>query len=629
MRLIITLNLILINFAVFAQNDSLQWLPEVNIPASRFSNSRTVVNRDTSETTPVIKLTAGNIAAQLDRESNVFVRNYGPGSMSLISTRGTNTSQTALLWNGMQLQSAMLGMYDLSLLPSFLIGSATLQYGGCSPVAGSGAMGGALELNSFAAIHEGYKAEIFGGAGSFGHYQSGIAFSGGNNSFSSSSRVYYQTSSNNFPFTDPEGVSRKQKNAAFRQIAGTQDLTFSGKAGRLGIYLWYLENYREIPPLMVSGNSFQEQDDQSARAVIEWNYQKRNLHYQLRTGISREKIIFRDRTALLDEKSIGHIVQPSALIAWQANSHFRITGEFSSLYNSAEVEYYGADVKTAVQHTLSTTMNYISEKVHADFSVRAGIFNSDVLPLTPSMGLLMKNKQFPSLRLEAAMMYRNPTLNDLYWRPGGNPDLKSEKGYSLSASLEKTQSIKALFLKLNTGIFYSEMDRLLTWLPLENGQYTATNLNGLESKGIELSFLGRTCFSKLNFTANVKYQYNLSVLTESNVHYADGINRQMVYTPRHLLKAQAGILYKKIELRYFHGYTGYRYVTQDHSRYLEPFATGELLLSWNGQFRNSGVMVFVNCKNCWNEEYQVIAWRAMPGRYLETGFMIDLKGSKK
>jgi iron complex outermembrane receptor protein len=424
-------------------------------------------------------------------------------------------------------------------------------------------------------------------------------------------------------------VSRKQTNGAYKQYGGTQDFTFKGKAGQLGIYLWYLENYREIPPLMVSGNGFQEQDDQSARAVIEWNFHRRSLHYQLRTGISREKIVFRDRTALLDEKSIGNILQPSALVAWQANSHFRITGEISTLYNSAEVEYYEPDVKTAVQHTLSATMNYMSDKILADVSVRGGIFNSDVLPVTPSMGLLIKNIILPSVRLEAAMMYRNPTLNDLYWRPGGNPDLQAEKGYSLAASLEKAYSVKSLFLRLNTGVFYSEMDRLLTWLPSDNGQYTATNLNGLESKGLELSILGRTCFSDLNFTANVKYQYNLSVLTESNDLYADGINKQMVYTPRHLLKAQAGFTFKNFELRYFHGYTGYRYITQDHSRYLEPFATGELLLSWSGQFRNSGVMLFLNCKNCWDEEYQVIAWRAMPGRYFETGFLIDLKSQKK
>ena len=629
MRLFTTLTVILINFACFAQNDSVPLLREVDIQGKRFNNSRTVVNTDTTETSPVISLSAGNIAAQLDREANVFVRNYGPGSMSLLSTRGTNTSQTALLWNGLQLQSAMLGMYDLSLLPSFLIGSATMQYGGCSPVAGSGAMGGALELNSFAATHEGYSVEIFGAAGSFGHYQSGVAFSSGNKSFSSSSRIYYQSSANNFPFTDPESLTRKQTNAAFRQYGGTQDFSFSGRAGRLGIYLWYLENYREIPPLMVSGNSFQEQDDQSARVIAEWNYQRRNFHYQIRTGISREKIIFRDRTALLDEKSIGYIVQPSALVAWQASSHFRVTGEISTLYNSAEVEYYKPDVKTVVQHTLSTTVNYISEKILADVSVRAGIFNSDVLPLTPSMGLLMKNKRLPSIRLEAAMMYRNPTLNDLYWQPGGNSDLQAEKGYSLAASLEKTQSIKTLFIKLNTGVFYSEMDRLLTWLPSDNGQYSATNLNGLESKGIELSLLGKTCFRALNFTANVKYQYNLSVLTESNKMYAEGINRQMIYTPRHLVKAQLGIMYKNFGLRYFHRYTGYRYVTQDHSRYLEPFATGELLLSWNGQFRNSGLMVFLNCKNCWDEEYQVIAWRPMPGRYFETGILIDLKSRKK
>ena len=35
--------------------------------------------------------------------------------------------------------------------------------------------------------------------------------------------------------------------------------------------------------------------------------------------------------------------------------------------------------------------------------------------------------------MQLSTLYRLPGLNDLYWMPGGNPDLKPEYGYSAEA----------------------------------------------------------------------------------------------------------------------------------------------------------------------------------------------------
>ena len=39
------------------------------------------------------------------------------------------------------------------------------------------------------------------------------------------------------------------------------------------------------------------------------------------------------------------------------------------------------------------------------------------------------------LKGSTAYNYRFPSMNDLYWRPGGNPDVKPEEGYSYDASI--------------------------------------------------------------------------------------------------------------------------------------------------------------------------------------------------
>jgi vitamin B12 transporter len=607
-----------------AQTDSTRWLKEVRVSGNRLTSVNSTSRHDTLETTPALKLSAGNLAAQLEREAGVFVRNYGPGNLSSFSIRGSGSSQTAVLWNGLQLQSPMLGIYDLSLIPSFLSGTTEIRYGGCSPSAGSGAMGGALMLNSDAAMRDGYDVTLFGGVGDFGHLQTGLSVNAGNKHFSSSTRFYMQQSQNDYLFTGVEGDERTQSNSAYSQTGLAQDFRLEGKAGRLDIHGWYLKNYRQIPPHMLTVSSKQEQDDESLRLSAAWQFSKKKWNYQLGSGWSREKIIYRDPAAKLDETSIAQLVQPELQVNYQLNPKLTLTADAGMLYSQAQVDYYEGELKSALQSTLSTAAFYSSNQWDIQAVLRGGMFNGEALPVLPSVAIYHYSEKWPSFRAEAARVYRNPTLNDLYWQPGGNAALKPESGYSLSASLEEVLSNKSLFANFSAGAFYSEMNELLAWMPGSDGLYSAININKVESKGLEGTVHARTCFQKINFRFTVTGQYNLAVLKESSTAYAAGIDKQLIYTPRIFVKGQAEILYGGFSLRYFHNYTGYRYVTQDHSYYLEPFATGEVMLSFTKKLKGVELTAFGNIKNCWDTDYQVIAWRAMPGRYWESGFLVRI-----
>ena len=45
-----------------------------------------------------------------------------------------------------------------------------------------------------------------------------------------------------------------------------------------------------------------------------------------------------------------------------------------------------------------------------------------------------------------AYNYRFPSMNDLYWRPGGNPDVKPEDGYSYDASVGLSETVVSWFI---------------------------------------------------------------------------------------------------------------------------------------------------------------------------------------
>jgi iron complex outermembrane receptor protein len=88
----------------------------------------------------VAGLTA-DLSELLSRNTPVYIKHYGPGSMATASFRGTAASHTQVIWNGMKLNSPALGYTDLSLLPLFFTDEVYLLHGGSSLAKSSGALG--------------------------------------------------------------------------------------------------------------------------------------------------------------------------------------------------------------------------------------------------------------------------------------------------------------------------------------------------------------------------------------------------------------------------------------------------------------------------------------------------------
>lgn len=73
--------------------------------------------------------------------------------------------------------------------------------------------------------------------------------------------------------------------------------------------------------------------------------------------------------------------------------------------------------------------------------------------------------------------YRFPTLNDLYFLPGGNPDLKSEHGFTYDVGLSFSVGKENVYA-LSGGInwFDSHIDDWIIWLPTTKGFFSPRNL---------------------------------------------------------------------------------------------------------------------------------------------------------
>ena len=83
--------------------------------------------------------------------------------------------------------------------------------------------------------------------------------------------------------------------------------------------------------------------------------------------------------------------------------------------------------------------------------------------------------------------YRFPTLNDLYFLPGGNPDLKNEHGFSYDAGVSFDVGKKGVYkLGGSASWFDSYIDDWIIWLPTTKGFFSPRNVKKVHAYGVEV-----------------------------------------------------------------------------------------------------------------------------------------------
>ena len=108
-----------------------------------------------------------SMADVLTFNTSIFVKQYGRATLSTVAFRGTSPSHTQVTWNGMRINSPMLGMTDFSMIPSYFIDDASLLHGTSSVNETGGGLGGAVKLSTRPADRRGFGLQYVQGVGSF------------------------------------------------------------------------------------------------------------------------------------------------------------------------------------------------------------------------------------------------------------------------------------------------------------------------------------------------------------------------------------------------------------------------------------------------------------------------------
>lgn len=620
------------------QVDSVFNLNEINISDSRLktiSETGRVVLTDTAH-----RANASTLTDVLEQSSPVFLKDNGGCRLATISIRGTSASQNTLSWNGLSLNTPTLGLADLSLVPAFFIDDIAIQFGGNGSLNGNAAIGGAVHLNTAPKFNEGLRCPVLSGIASFNDNQQGIGVTYSNKIFFTRTAFFHHTAENNYKFINSYALNyseREQQHASVKQNGVLQENYLMLKKDLFSLHCMYLDAGREIPPLMSSTlyQSEQYEKDKQLRLVAEWKHYEGKLQTLVRCGWLDDKIEYNDKLIQLDDKSRGQNLQSEAEVVYNSDRHHLQGGIVSNISNAHDNSILGDYVQGYPgNHSLSRSSVYISygyklkHALLATVSLRKEIEKEKDYPLLPALGLRYRLSREITFYANAAAVYRTPTLNDLYWSPGGNPFLKPEKGYQRDMRMQSHVESNYFSVDVDAGVFYMKINNWIQWVPDASNNYSPINIETVVSRGKELS--GKINFQNANWKISsggaMEYVLATNKFGFGNVNAAD---KQLVYTPIYKWLFTQSVSYKNTEVLFQLNYTGYRYTTNDNSSWLEPYDIANCTLSQT--FSSAFVNVYISgsVNNIFNKSYEVIALRPMPGRWFRLSLLLNIVNKKQ
>ncbi len=635
------------NVFAHAPADTLITLEEFDISAPRYRELSTGFSTRRIDTMALKELSHHDLSFLLNRHSGMFIKSYGPGVLATTSMRGGSAGQTAILWNGISLQNPMHNQSDLALLPVFFADEVSIQYGGGSALWGSGAMGGTVSFNNERLIDEGLQMQAGLITSGIGEFTQTLRAQWAGENFSTRLRLLHRDSENRYRFinTSLEGrPEMTQEHAALDQWGLLHEMFFRfGNRHLLDLRWWYQENARNIPPALQQTHTGARQEDEALRISAQWQSNFNRTVFFWRGALLEEKLLYRyslnqDSLNQDSRSRSGSIIQ-EVEARWQlpASLLFTAGANFEGVRARSD-EYAQSQSRNTLALFASARWEPLPGKLQLKLNGRQAFQENQDIPFAPSIGVSWKALSSIILKANTGRNYRLPSLNDLYWVPGGNPELKPEDGWSQDFSFNyehprqktsaATQNHDNRFLPVKSAsitAFHRQISDWIIWLPRNGGMvWTPENVMQVRSYGLESMVEGSWSMDDFSLQYSLWWDHIISKNTKAKSPNDASEGKQLIYVPRNKAGINLRITLNRFSLYYHHQHTGKRYTSSDNSNWLEPYFTGDAGINWNTGFHNRhGLNLFANVVNIWNRQYQEMAGRPMPLRFFQAGINFE------
>jgi iron complex outermembrane receptor protein len=549
-----------------------------------------------------------NLSEVLSMQLPVYFRTYGSGMLAGISMRGTSPQHTAVLWNGININSFSLGQADFSILPVAAFKQVSVHEGGGSARFGSGAFGGTVMLNSEADNAQPvlfFSQEV----GSFGRSFTSLqaATSAGRWNFKSS--VYNLTAKNNFTILR---TGERQQHASFRQSGFVQDMEYRlSAAATIGVHYWYHNADRDIQPTIGQFNSTDNQQDKNHRLVVNFRNSNALGVLSVNGGYVNDVIVFNGSrsevtrwiTSARHEFTIRGSTRVQAGAEWN-----HIIGRIS--------DYTGGWAFEDRYDFLASVQQIVSSRLALSLNLRQPVVSGFRAPFLPYLGadytIVKKERLEWTLKASLSKNYRIPTLNDRYWQNAGDLKLLPEKSYAG----EIGWNLRIGKINLSNTWFAQRVDDWIQWSPDATGNFRPKNLKQVLAEGIEFKMHSKVKIGETTVAPMATYQLTRSVTTEAVPSEQYTVGKQLIYTPKSVASLYVQLSRGTYSADFSAQYSGVRFTEASNSPIyaLPSLVLCNLSAGKHVAIRRHALDLRLSARNIFNSDYQLYAGHAMPGR---------------
>lgn len=614
--------LLALNAAAQDAVDTTIMLHEISINSYRFAQFSDGNKQQKIDSVTQRNHQTSTLSEVLSSATTIYLKSYGVSGNTSISLRGATASQTAVLWNGINIQDPLNGGTSLELIPLAAINKIQLQFGGSGALFGSGAIGGAIILESQVPYETGFKADILAGIGSFNNYFGQVSVQQGNKNAAASLHFYYRQGENDFPYTNTALYGHpqmRQTNAALKYTGISQDSRFkTGKNQQLNTHLWIQKSFRELPPNMSNLVSRQSQEDELLRFSSDWSLQKVRTDWMIRLGALHSKLQYTDSISAIyaTHKSNSALIESEVNYAIRSGHKLNF-GIHERMDWGISENYAQTQQRNSLAFLLSYRHQSVSKKLAYSVSIRQEHTNKKWSPPTPAFGAdLFLGKHF-RLNGKVSYNYRQPTFNDLFWEDGyahGNPDLKPESAWAQDLSISYFTKTEKQKLNFSITAFNAYTRDLILWIPIEN-IWTPTNQKEVWARGLEADFSYSLKRYLHRFSTQIHYSYTPSTIAKvAESESTASLYKQLIYTPLHQARGQIGMELKWMHFFMEQVFVGRRYTTTDNRKWLNEYGLTNLIFEKSITLKKHIWSLRFSANNLFNQSYQSMENYAMPGR---------------
>ena len=599
-----------------AQLDSIQELGVVNLQTIQLKKHskgfKVLVLTDS-----IIIKNSESFTSLLRFNSPIYIKEYGAGGTSSASFRGTSASNTAVVWNGININSVNNGQTGFNSLTVSLFDNINIRSGGGSIEFGSGAVGGTIHLNDQLRFGNYIENQVVASFGSYETYHNLYKFSFGSEKTVVKFGISYNQSKNDYKWL---GYNLKNENGAYHN--STISLGFAQKLSGFSKISFYSTKYtadRQFSGQLPNPSAAKEKyKDESFRNLVNFNYAKNYRSHAVKLAyLTEEYNYFADKNSKVYSygKSKRFITKYNFNYKFSANSNIETISEYESTIGRTD------QINNQKRQQWSQSVIF-NQKIKQVISINAKVrkdFNSVYkMPFIFALGAEIKPFRNAFIRLNGSKNYRVPSYNDLFWPALGNLDLIPESSYQGEIGI----GYKNNQFKIDVGAFYIDSKDKIVWRPGGDpdrpGVWVPINLSGVVNKGLEIVVSYNENIENHFFSFNANYSYTIAEDKESNVF--------LPFVPKHMFNANLGYSYKKISIYYQHLFNGKVYITEDNlDMFSVPyFNVGNIGVAFNLiKTEKKQVSLGIKINNVFNEPYKVLPSRPMPNRNIN--FNINYK----